>query len=146
MIPAIGQALIPGEIIDGTGLKLSKGNWIEIDPVTGQTAAKWIFSGGDAVTGPSSVIEAIAAGERAAVGIDKFLTDGEHAFWRKQELVDTLFDPDADPVAYARAEVRLAPLAKRRNSFNEVELVLSETSAVREARRCLRCDFREGCE
>ena len=46
-------------------------------PVTGQTSEKWIFAGGDAVSGPSSVVEAVAAGERAAVGIDLYLTGAE---------------------------------------------------------------------
>jgi len=62
VIPAIGQALISDEIVDGTGMKLTRSNWIETNPITGQTSVEWIFSGGDAVTGPSSVIEAIAAG------------------------------------------------------------------------------------
>ena len=43
----------------------------------------WVFAGGDAVTGPSSVVEAIGAGEKAAVAIDEFLTGANHAFWRR---------------------------------------------------------------
>jgi NADH-quinone oxidoreductase subunit F len=144
VIPAIGQALISDEIVDGTGMKLTRSNWIETNPITGQTSVEWIFSGGDAVTGPSSVIEAIAAGERAAVGMDKMLTGTEHAFWRKLEQVNTAFDPDADPVMYERAEVQLIAPGKRKG-FAEIELVLTEKAAVREARRCLRCDFREEC-
>ena len=145
VVPAIGQALLPNEVVNGTGMKLTKSNWIEINPVTGQTSVDWIFAGGDAATGPASVIEAIAAGERAAVGMDKLLTGEEHAFWRKQEQVDTRFDPNVDPVTYARAEARLIPVSKRRKSFAEVEMTLSATAAVREARRCLRCDYREAC-
>jgi NADH-quinone oxidoreductase subunit F len=145
VVPAIGQSLLPNEIVDGTGMKLTKSNWIETNPITGQTSVEWIFSGGDAVTGPSSVIEAIAAGEKAAVGIDKMLTGAEHAFWRKSDQVKTKFDPDAEPVMYERAEVRLLAPEKRKNSFAEVEMVLSEQAAVREARRCLRCDYRDEC-
>ena len=88
--------------------------------------------------------EAIAAGERAAVGIDRYLTGEEHAFWRSRCAVDTAFDPDADPVDYPRAKIRMIPSAKRRNNFNEVELTYSEAVAVREAKRCLRCDYTEG--
>ena len=58
-------------------LKARSSGYIVADPVTGQTNHKWIFAGGDAVSGPSSVVEAVAAGERAAVGIDKYLTGGE---------------------------------------------------------------------
>jgi len=145
IVPAIGQSLVVEDIVDGTELKLTRSNWIEVDPVTGRTSVDWIFSGGDAATGPSSVIEAIAAGEKAAVGIDKMFTGKEHAFWRKLEQVTTKFDPDANPVMYERAEIQLIPVNKRKNSFAEVEMVLSENAAVREARRCLRCDFREEC-
>ena len=72
-------------------------DFIAANPVTGQTSEKWIFAGGDAVTGPSSVVEAVAAGERAAVGIDQYLTGANHAFWRETQEVDTFFDPDAEP-------------------------------------------------
>ena len=144
VIAAIGQSLDPAEIVDGTGLKMSKGNWIDADPVTGATSVPWVFAGGDSVTGPASVIEAIGAGEKAAVGIDQYLSGEAHAFWRTDIAVDTAFDPDAEPVEYERAEMRLTPLSKRRG-FAEVEMGLSETAAVREAKRCLRCDFREEC-
>ena len=49
------------------------------DPLYGRTSVEWLFAGGDAADGPSSVAEAIGAGERAAVGIDKYLTGEEHA-------------------------------------------------------------------
>ena len=78
LIAAIGQALDPSELFDGITLKLSDREYIAVDPITGQTSVDWIFAGGDAAGGPSSVIEAIAAGEKAAVGIDGLLT-GETA-------------------------------------------------------------------
>ncbi|MDD4873251.1 MAG: hydrogenase, partial [Kiritimatiellae bacterium] len=129
----------------GSGLKLTKGNFIEADPVTGKTSINWVFAGGDVVSGPASVIEAVGAGERAAVGIDKYLTGSEHAFWRQELPVDTFFDPDAEPVAYTRAEIELVPVEKRKN-FNEVELVWNEKTATCEAKRCLRCDYRGSCD
>jgi NADH-quinone oxidoreductase subunit F len=145
VIGAIGQALRPEDFVDGTGLQAGKSRYLDADPVTGQTAVEWVFAGGDAVTGPSSVIDAIAAGEKAAVGIDRMLTGAEHAFWRTERKVDTAFDPDAEPVAYARPEVQTIPVSRRAGGFKEVELALTETVAVREARRCLRCDYREEC-
>ena len=83
----------------------------QVNPVSGQTSEKWIFSGGDAVTGPSSVVEAVAAGERAAVGIDKYLSGKNHAFWRETQEVDTQFDPDAEPVRIPREKLDLIPVA-----------------------------------
>lgn len=145
IVAAIGQAVDASGIVDGSGLKVSKGNFIEADPLTGQTSVEWIFAGGDAVSGPASVIEAVGAGERAAVGIDKYLTGSDHGFWRTDREVDTFFDPDADPVMNERAEIRLVPVEKRK-SFDEVELVWNEQTAVREAKRCLRCDYRGKCQ
>ena len=88
------------------------------------------------------MVHAVAGGEKAAVAMDKYLTGQEHAFWRAEEHVDTAFDPEADPVEYARAKMRLIPAAKRKHNFTEVELPFAEGMALREAKRCLRCDYR----
>jgi NADH-quinone oxidoreductase subunit F len=124
-------------------LKLNERDFIAVNPATGQTSEPWVFAGGDAVSGPSSVIEAIAAGEKAAVGIDQFLTGEVHAAWRQDGLPDTFFDPDADPVETARAPLSLIPVSRRRRNFDEVESTWSCTVALAESKRCLRCDYRE---
>ncbi len=141
VISAIGQYMDPKEMFTDINIKLTRNNLIEANPVTGQTSVDWIFSGGDSVTGASSVVQAVAGGERAAIGIDMFLTGANHAFWRKEKAVDTFFDPDADIVDCKRAAMRLVPVIKRKNNFNEVELPWTEGDAVREAKRCLRCDY-----
>jgi NADH-quinone oxidoreductase subunit F len=143
VIAAIGQVLDPAETLDGTDLNFTKRNFIEVNPTTGQTSVEWIFAGGDAVTGPASVADAVGAGERAAVGIDMYLTGQDHAFWREEKQLDTFFDPAADPVEYARAKTRLLPVSRRRKGFDEVELPWHEVVALREAKRCLRCDYRD---
>jgi NADH-quinone oxidoreductase subunit F len=89
------------------------------------------------------VIEAIAAGEKAAVGIDQLLTGSTHAAWRRESPADTFFDPDADPVETARAPLSLIPVSRRRLNFAEVESTWSRTVALAESKRCLRCDYRE---
>ena len=95
--------------------------------------------------GPASVVDAVAGGERCAVGIDLFLTGENHAFWREEKEVSTYFDPDADPVEYGRAEATIISPTRRKGNFKEVELPLKEAVALREAKRCLRCDYRETC-
>ena len=55
--------------------------------------------------------------------------------------MDTFFDPDADPVAYPREKMPLIAVERRRRTVDEVELPWDETTAVRQARRCLRCDY-----
>jgi NADH-quinone oxidoreductase subunit F len=89
------------------------------------------------------VVEAVAGGEHAAVAMDAHLTGAEHAFWRKEKTSDVPFDPAADPVKYPRAKMELLSVERRRNNFNEVEQPWTEGVAVCEARRCLRCDYRE---
>jgi NADH-quinone oxidoreductase subunit F len=147
VIAAIGQALDPAELFagpsgNGITVRMNERQFLAADPVTGQTTVEWIFAGGDAVSGPSSVVEAIGAGERAAVGMDRYLTGGDHAVWRTDRRVDAFFDPDADPVIAARPEMKLIPIAKRRG-FEEVELTWSRAVALAETKRCLRCDWRE---
>ncbi len=142
VIAGIGQSLDTAPVLKGIDLKLNRAGFLAADPLTGQTSVPWVFAGGDAVMGPWSVVGAIAAGEKAAVGIDQFLTGAVHAFWRADRQVDTEFDPDADPVQYQRARMHLLPVSKRKNNFQEVELPWSEAVARREARRCLRCDYR----
>ena len=140
---AIGQALKPDTILNGTELGINKWGYVEVDPVTGQTSQPWIFAGGDAVSGPSSVVEAVAHGERAAAGMDQYLTGEFHAFWRQPKVINTFFDPDAEPTDYPRSRPRTIPVAQRARNFMEVELPWSKPAALREASRCLRCDYRE---
>jgi NADH-quinone oxidoreductase subunit F len=155
VIAAIGQTLDPAELFHGSAgndksagyrgevaVELNERHFLSADPVTGQTSVEWIFAGGDAVSGPSSVVEAIAAGEKAAVGIDTYLTGADHASWRTNRQADTFFDPDADPVMTARPGMKMIPLAKRKG-FEEVELTWPRAVALGETKRCLRCDYRE---
>lgn len=141
VIVAIGQSLNAGKIIQGEDIHISEKRFIEADPVYGQTSMEGVFSGGDAVSGPSSVVMAIASGERAAVGIDRYFTGEEHAFWRKQKEVKVDFDPDADPVPYPREPLPLMDVSRRRYNFDEVERSWNEAAARRQAKRCLRCDY-----
>ena len=141
VLVAIGQTLDLQKLCNSVHLEARNQTFIAVDPVTGQTSEKWIFSGGDAVTGPSSVVEAVAAGERAAVGIDLYLTGRNHAFWRETQEVDTSFDPDAEPSDAPREMLNLIPVERRRNNFSEVEQPWCESMAVRQVGRCLRCDY-----
>ena len=141
IIAAISQACETDKFLGDTDVELNDKNCIVAKPLTGQTNVEWVFAGGDAVTGPWSVIEAVAAGERAAVGMDEFLTGEKHAFWREEKELDTCFDPEADPVPYPREKQPLISIAKRCSSFDEVEQSWSEAVAVRQAKRCLRCDY-----
>jgi len=142
VIAAVGQVADLDKIVNDVELRLTDRGYLYADPITGRTSVPWVFAGGDLVLGPASVAEAVGTGEKAAVGIDEYLTGETHAFWREDKDVGTFFDPTVDPVAYPRARMRRIPVKKRRHNFNEVELPFSEAVALREARRCLRCDYR----
>ena len=142
VIMAIGQTLNCSEILGDVSVETSRSSTvIKINPDNGQTSVPWIFAGGDAATGPLTVITAVSGGEKAAVGIDEFFTGSNHAFWRKEKKVDTFFDPDADPIMLPRQKISLLSAERRKNSFDEVEQVWVESEAVRQAQRCLRCDY-----
>jgi NADH-quinone oxidoreductase subunit F len=144
VIAAIGQNLAKDDIVNGVGFELNRSGYIDADEITGQTSVPWLFAGGDASSGPSSVAEAVGAGERAAVGIDAFLNDGaRRAFWRAEWTSDVAFEPDADPVQTPRAPMTMIAVEKRNRSFAEVEVTFAKDVACGEARRCLRCDYRE---
>jgi NADH-quinone oxidoreductase subunit F len=142
VILAIGQTLDAKKVIGELPVELIGKSQIMAESLTGRTSLPWLFAGGDAAVGPSSVVEAVAAGERAAVGMDAYLTGESHAFWRREAVVETRFDPDADPRMDPRGALVLLPAERRTNNFDEVEQSWSETEAVRQARRCLRCDYR----
>ncbi len=147
VIMAIGQALDKKALAGAVEVECDEKGWVKVDARTGATAVPWLFAGGDAATGPSSVVEAIAAGERAAVTIDKMFTGAEHAFWRGYRDSGVGFDPYAEPVNYAREKLHTIPLEKRRQNFAEVEQSWNEATAIRQARRCLRCDYgKQPCE
>ncbi|MEN7973332.1 MAG: NADH-quinone oxidoreductase subunit NuoF [Verrucomicrobiota bacterium] len=143
VIAAIGQSVdLPG-ITGEVALNVQRNGYVATDALSKQTSEDWIFAGGDVSTGPSSVIEAVADGEKAAAGIDQFLTGKDNAFWREERNNDTSFDPDAEPVGFEREKQPLIPVERRRCNFDEVEQPWDEATAVRQAKRCLRCDYRE---
>lgn len=139
VIIAIGQTLDKTELYG----ELECNNWgtLSVDPVTLQGNIENVFAGGDAVYGPASAIEAIAAGRKAAMSIDKKLGgDGviDEAVSPPEVAVTAL--PPSLPVG-ERGLMPTLPVAKRLTGFTEVELGLTEEMAIQEAKRCLRCDL-----
>jgi NADPH-dependent glutamate synthase beta subunit-like oxidoreductase len=115
---------------------------ISVDPVTLATRLAGVFAGGDAVSGPATVIQAMAAGRKAARSIDLYLRGEPLDAGREGEGVfETRLIVDTFGVATeARSDMPALPLAERQGNFKEVELGLSREEAVREAKRCLSCD------
>jgi formate dehydrogenase major subunit len=76
VIPAISQSPDLSWVPEGT-VNITKWNSVEADEKTGATAMKGVFAAGDGVTGPQTVIEAVAGARKAAVAMDKFLRSGD---------------------------------------------------------------------
>ncbi|MDF7823070.1 FAD-dependent oxidoreductase [Pontiellaceae bacterium B12227] len=143
IIAAIGQRVDLPALTGAVNLNVQRNGYVATDALNKGTSEEWIFAGGDVASGPASVIDAVADGEKAAAGMDRFLTGNDHAFWRQEKRNDTAFDPDADPVSYGREKQPLIPVERRKCNFDEVEQPWDEATAVRQAKRCLRCDYRE---
>ena len=153
VIFAIGQA--PDlSLLGGDGqIKTTRQRTIEVDPETLATSKPGVFAGGDAVTGTAFVVEAIAAGHKAARAIDHFLR-GEELGARepvlqpKVELTEEEIRERlerGDIVRRPRARQRNLPVEERLNNFREVSLGLSEEEALAEAQRCLSCGVCSEC-
>ncbi len=131
--------------LSAMGVKVNKGSRVEADLMTGSTSRLGVFAGGDVVTGPNTVVEAIAAGKKTALMIDRYLRGGELHQPAEIHLPEVLLAPvesGADQDAGA-ARVRQPSMAvtARKHNFDEVENSLSAEDASREAGRCLRCDL-----
>jgi NADPH-dependent glutamate synthase beta subunit-like oxidoreductase len=138
VISAVGQLC---ELPAGFGA-IAAGDFVQADSNRMTTSQKGIFAGGDAVSGATSVIDAIAAGRRAAVSIDKYLGG-------KGEIDVALAPTEVNPMQTelqgfpVGRRIKMPGLAveERRGNFSAVELGFSEEQAVNEAKRCLRCDL-----
>ncbi|MBA7703567.1 NADPH-Fe(3+) oxidoreductase subunit beta [subsurface metagenome] len=142
MIKATGQESV---VPDKYGLAVERGGIVKVDPETLATSREGVYAGGDVVSGPASVIEAIAAGRQAAISIDKYL-GGEgnidEVLAPPQEEI-TPFDLDEVEGEKYRPSVQMLPLNERLKGYAQVVLGFDEEKVVEECQRCLRCDLEE---
>ncbi len=142
VILAIGQESDLGFIEHSSGIAVQKG-MIVTDKETFETGIPRVFAGGDVTKAPGSIINAIAAGRKAAVSIDLSLGG-------KGNIEEGFFQPEPAPTIgriegfadLEREEVPKLPPGKRSRSFKEVALGFDFEQARKEATRCLQCDLR----
>ena len=137
VILAIGQktdltCLAEGPLVESGILKA--------DPLTLQTKDEKIFTAGDLISGPSSVIDAMAAGRRSAESVDRFLK-GEHLAYGRAYPgpVETDFAIDT---SRGSKEDRIDPPIRSfagPGDFKEIEGCLDDEAARLEASRCYSC-------
>jgi NADH-quinone oxidoreductase subunit F len=148
VIAAVGQAPDLSFLPRDSALERTKWETLVVDSNKLSTNVQGVFAGGDFVSGPGMVIEAIAAGRRAAIAIDKYLVDDTsrvEMYDLKQKGVgeERGAEPEGEETweTQQRFEMPKLPPEKSKISFNEIELGFSEEVARLEAKRCLRCDL-----
>ncbi len=124
-------------------LELTRWNTIDNNPATLQSSVPYIFTGGDAATGPALVVDAIGGGRRAARSIDLFLKGEpvepvENSLQQKR-IHESIFTKVDGIKKTPRAKMPEIHVDKRLDSMIEVDLVLPEEAAHKEADRCLNC-------
>ena len=141
LIPAIGQT--PDiRCLASDELKTGRGDTLTVDEAM-MTSRPGVFAAGDAISGPATIVEAVAHGNLVAVAVDTWIRTGQTI---KPQFITPRVDVEqtVSMEAYASARrpaTRKLPVAEREGNFREVELALDETAAREEARRCLRCDL-----
>ncbi len=147
IIVAIGQT-VETDIVKNSSVVFESG-CIAADRVTLETAEKGVFAGGDNMTGPASVIEAVAAGKRGAESIERFFSGKDmlkDRFESKIKPVPAELLPESSEVEKReRAVAGELHLQQRISSFNEVEYAFSPEQALAEAERCLNCALCSEC-
>lgn len=149
VIAAVGQAPDLSFLPPDSALERTRWETLVVNPNTLATNVPGVFAGGDFVTGPGMVIEAIASGRRGAVAIDKYLRGDT----TRVEIYDlkTRVPKEAPPKPEGeetyqeqpRVAMPTLPVSQRKQSFAEIEQGFNEERAKQEAKRCLRCDLED---
>ncbi|MFH0824886.1 MAG: 4Fe-4S dicluster domain-containing protein, partial [Pseudomonadota bacterium] len=148
VISAIGQK---PDIADFPGLgeiELTRKETILVRSHNQRTNIPDVFAGGDAVTGPATVVQAIGAGKRAARAMHAYLRardKPEQSAVRPRDMVAPIIMDYHEKAFIQRQEIPIIDLDRRLHTFDQVELGLDEIAARQEAKRCMRCDICERC-
>ncbi|UCD88633.1 MAG: FAD-dependent oxidoreductase [Desulfobacterales bacterium] len=127
------------DFAENSGIALTSAGGLWADPITLQTRIEWLFAGGDTVSGPKTVVEAIASGKEAAISIDRYIRGVNLSEDRAKEMdmVSDVYKAEYDPAKRAQMP-RLKP-EERVGNFNEIEQGFTEEMVIQEAKRCLNC-------
>lgn len=139
VIFSVGQAVDQGFARGLGGVELARGGYVVADKVTLATARQGVFACGDIVSGPGSVVGAIASGHEAAESVRRYLDGVDLAQGRGLPKPESAPTPRRPYEVRAREREAAADPAERRRDFREVLGGLTREQAVAEARRCLDC-------
>ncbi len=147
IVPAIGQVCVVDRVLPPEEVEISRWKTLPADVITKTTNQPYIFAGGDCVTGPATLIAALADGKNAARFIDQFLTTGQ-TIPEDTDYLEKLVGQmgvfcSKEKMPYKDSEKKLHPPViepeERIKSFVEAEGKVNAASARKEAARCLRC-------
>ena len=145
VIVAVGQAPDLSFLPKDSALERTVWETLVVDSNRLSTNVPGIFAGGDFVAGPGKVIEAIAAGRRGAIAIDKYLrgdTSRVEIYDLKPAVVKQVTKEEEETwEEQPRVKMPSLPVPERKHGFSEIEQGFSEEQAGQEAKRCLRCDL-----
>ncbi|UCH70405.1 MAG: FAD-dependent oxidoreductase, partial [Candidatus Bathyarchaeota archaeon] len=141
VIAAIGQ--LPETSCLSSILLDERRRAISVDPLTLETKIPSVFAGGDIASGPASIVEAIGAGKRVAVSIDRLLNGEDLRIGREEQIEETTWVKDWEKIA-KKTERYILPhidIGRQKVSFEKADelLVKIKELATSEARRCLEC-------
>jgi NADH-quinone oxidoreductase subunit F len=146
LISAIGERPDISFLKKVTGIEITKNNTIVIDKETFATNREGVFAGGDVVTGPNNVIDAISAGKIVAESIDQYILGQsltrEYKVTRPSVYVAPVELTEKEMAETKRPFMPSLTPKERTKSFEEVEKGFTQKMAIKEARRCLRCDLK----
>ncbi|MFC2004117.1 FAD-dependent oxidoreductase [Chloroflexota bacterium] len=141
VIFAVGQVPDLTGLTSNGGIETTKLETVAVDRETLMTSRQGIFSAGDAVHGPTSTIDAIASGQKAAFYINRYL-QGDVLRVKPKKTVkaaDIRVVIPAEVEKQERQSLPMLPVAERISNFKEVALGFSAEVAIEEAKRCLNC-------
>jgi heterodisulfide reductase subunit A len=150
IIPAIGQRPDMDWVADAKALDISRWGTLEVNPHTMQTKIPHVFSAGDMVTGPASVIEAVGAAHKAVEAIDRFIKGEDLGLYAEELEAQAPPGDDWSEIPeyldkQPRVQSRHQEPGQRVSSFEEVDLSFPESEAKGEALRCLNCGVCSEC-
>ncbi len=149
LIPAIGQTSNLDFVSPEDRIEITRRQTLKVDPKTMMTTRPGVFAAGDAVSGPLTVVHALAGGKRAAKMIHKYLECGECVLSEDDWMADLIanIEKDSGVLVTARTPGREGghvthvkrDVQERVTNFLEVDSGFTQRSSFIEASRCLRC-------
>ncbi len=143
VVASIGQAPDLSFVPEGSDVSVNRWEYFDLaEGSKSRTTSDKFYAGGDAVTGPWTVVGAISAGHQAAEDIDRAIRakNGEASWEAPVEDIVIPFEIDEETDEQPQAAMPELDATKRKTNFDEVELGYDIETAIKEASRCLRCD------